>query len=340
MPDQNSSDNTASPSASAAIQKQPDSYEAIRAQARKEKSGDASTDGSPATESVLSKLMKELEAVDLASLPETEVSALAEKLRSKSLSRFGELTRDKKDLAAQLEQLKQEKDKGFTAKPKADNNPLAKIETVDALDAEFHRVSEHVKWAERQLEDNETAHPDDIIYTDAEGREYTKKAVKDSLRYSRDLKETHIPAQYQQIMTREERKLLKAQTAEKAAKELPWMQGDDNDTRRQYEALKQSVKFDAIESADPELAVQFERILAHAANSMFGKPTAASGSQVKPPAALTPPSSPNASAAAPQRANPNADRMLQEAEARYAKSQSGNDFMAVQAARRAARQQS
>lgn len=283
---------------------------------------------------VLSKLLKELDGIPLESLPEAEVSALAEKLRSKSLSRFGELTKKAKTLEGQLAELKTEREKGFASQPKVENNPYANIETVDALETEYQKVSGHVEWADALLEDHDSAHADDVIYTDANGKDYTKAAIRQSMRDARKAKDVFINEQYKQIKTKEERKVLKTMAAEKAASELTWLKGDDNDTRRQFQSLKESVKFDAIEQADPEFAVHLERILAHAANSMYGKPTSpAAGNR---PAALTPPSSPSFSGAAPQRANPNADRALQDIEARFAKTQSSDDFLALQRAKRAA----
>lgn len=349
MLENQSTENTASEQSAAQDQK-PNDYLSIRSQAREERlkaqnaqtqdpgeAGNKSTEEAKAatTESVLSKLLKELEATSLDSLPEAEVSALAEKLRSKSLSRFGELSKEKKTLAARLAELEQEREKGFAAKTKPENNPYANIETVEALEQEFQRVTGHVEWAEALLEDREGSHPEEVVYTDAAGKEYTKAAIKQSLRDARKAKDVFINEQYKQIKTKEQRKVQRSLVAEKAAAELPWMKGDDNDTRRQYEGLKESVKFEAIEQADPEFAVHLERILAHAANSMFNGQKASATAKLT--AALNPPSSPNFSGAAPQRANPNADRALKEIEERFAKTQSSNDWLALQKARRAVR---
>jgi hypothetical protein len=352
-------DTTASEQSAATSQ--PNDYFAIRSQARKEReqkiAATRQQDSAPApselpvgseseeapapeatteqSENVLSKLLKELEATPLENLSETEISALAEKIRSKSLSRFGELSKAKKTLEAQLAELKQEQEKGFAPKAKPESNPYSSVETVEALDQEFQRVSGHVEWAEALLEDREGSHPEEIIYTDSSGKEYTKSAIKQSLRDARKAKDIYINEQYKQIMAREQRKVLRTMASEKATQELSWMKGDDNDARRQFEALKQSVKIEAIEQADPEFAIQLERILAHAANSMFNMQRAATGA--KPPAALNPPSSPSMSNAAPTRVNPNADRMLKDLEARFAKSQSAEDYQAVLRARRAVR---
>lgn len=360
MLENSQTDNTASEQ-SAATNEAPNDYFAIRAQARKEREKQKATqpaaqaapselapEGSEAapaaetqpekpTENVLSKLMKELEATPLESLSESEISALAEKIRSKSLSRFGELTKAKKTLEAQLAELKQEQEKGFAAKVKPESNPYANVQTVEALEAEFQKVSGHVEWAEALLEDREGAHPEDVVYTDASGKEYTKAAIKQSLRDARKAKDVFINEQYKQLMQREQRKVLRTMASEKASQELPWLKGDDNDTRRQFEALKQSVKFDAVEQADPEFAVQLERILAHAANSMYGTQQAAT--KAKPPAALNPPSSPSPSGAMSSRANPNADRALRDLEARFAKSQSASDYAELLRARRAVKSQ-
>lgn len=342
-----STENTASDQ-TAANDQQPTDYLSIRLKAREERikaslspdstQNEPTTDAAPAAqETVLSKLMKELEAVPLDDLPESEVRALAEKLRSKSVSRFADLSKKAKTAEAQLAEILQEREKGFVPQAKAENNPFASIETVEALDQEFQRASGHVEWAEGLLEDREGSHPEEVIYTDAAGKEYTKAQIKQSLRDARKARDVHIGEQYKQIMTKEQRKVQRTLVAEKAAKELPWLVGDDNDTRRQYESLKAGVRITEIEKADPEFAVHLDRILAHAANSMFSAQKASASA--KPPAALKPPSTPSHSGAAPQRANPNADKFLQEAEARFQKTQSEGDYLAVLRARRAARQQ-
>jgi len=355
MLENQSTENAASEQSAVTTENKPNDWFSIREAQRAERQKAAS----PATESeagsaetpppagenppaaevsneVLSKLLTELDGIPLESLSEAQVSALAEKLRSKSLSRFGELTKKAKTLEGQLAELKADREKGFASTPKVENNPYANVETVEALEAEYQKVSGHVEWADALLEDHDSAHPDDVIYTDANGREYTKAAIRQSMRDARKAKDVFINEQYKQIKTKEERKVLKSMAADKAASELPWLKGDDNDTRRQYQSLKESVNFDAIEKADPEFGVHLERILAHAANSMYGKPTSNAAGGQKPPAALNPPSSPSFSGAAPQKANPNADRALQEIEARFAKTQSSDDFLALQKAKRAA----
>jgi len=329
----------------AAHDQKPDDYLSIQSKAREERNkAQTASNTDPnqpaeaapaATESVLSKLMKELEGVSLDDLPEGEISALAEKLRSKSLSRFGELTKKAKTAEAQLAELLAEREKGFAPQAvKPENNPFASVDTVEALNQEYQNASGHIEWAEALLEDREGSHPEEIVYTDGTGKEYTKAAIKQSLRDARKARDVYIGEQYKEIKTKEQRKVQRALVAEKAANELPWLKGDDNDTRRQYESLKDSVKLDAIEQADPEFAVHLDRILAHAANSMFSAQKASA--TAKPPAALNPTSSPSFSGAAAQRANPNADRILQEAEANLAKTQTPEAYLAFQRARRAA----
>jgi len=353
MLESSQTESTASDQNAATTETKPSDWFSIREAQRAEKQKAASpatepeagsTEQKPADESqpaevsneVLSKLLKELDGIPLDTLSEAQVSALAEKLRSKSLSRFGELTKKAKTLEGQLAELKADREKGFASTPKVENNPYANVDTVEALETEYQKVSREVDWYDALIEDNDSARADDVIYTDANGKDYTKAAIRQHMRDARKAKDVFINEQYKQIKTKEERKVLKSMAADKAASELAWLKGDDNDTRRQFQSLKESVNFAAIEQADPEFGVHLERILAHAANSMYGKPTSTTAGGQKPPAALNPPSSPNFGGAAPQRANPNADRALQEIEARFAKTQSSDDFMALQQAKRAA----
>ena len=75
-----------------------------------------------------------------------------------------------------------------------------------------------------------------------------------------------------------------------AIDELPWLSGEDNDTRKHYEAIINDDRFKLLENSvkaiDPSVSAQLPYLMAHAANSMYGRrlvADTASGVQLSPP---------------------------------------------------------
>ena len=87
--------------------------------------------------------------VDLESMSEAELKELAQKLGSKAVARFGELTAKRKAAEEQLAALKAEIEKreesSFEAKVK--DNPYANIASKDELDSKYQEVVEVMEWA-------------------------------------------------------------------------------------------------------------------------------------------------------------------------------------------------
>jgi hypothetical protein len=86
------------------------------------------------------------------------------------------------------------------------------------------------------------------------------------------------------------------------------MQGEDNDTRKQYEAMIGDPRFSKLEEAlPPDLSAQLPYIMAHAANSIYGR------REIKEPAKsarLNPPKQPTgAGAQAERKASPQVKKL-------------------------------
>ena len=60
--------------------------------------------------------------------------------------------------------------------------------------------------------------------------------------------------------------------AKQAKEELSWLSGEDNDTRKRYEAMMQDKRFVKLKNeVDPDISAQLPYIIAHAANSIYGR---------------------------------------------------------------------
>lgn len=265
---------------------------------------------------------------DLESMSEAELKELSQKLGSKAVARFGELTAKRKAAEEQLEALKSEiakrEESSFEAKVK--DNPYANIDTKEGLDAKYQELSEVMEWAEERLDKAEDLGADDVV-TNEGGREYTKRELREVVKRARKARDVYIPDQGKQIQLAKNRAEMKNALSEKAKAELPWLQGEDNDVRKQYEVLMSDPKFKAIEKALPDLAPQMPYLLAHAANSLYGRRAV----ETKPTARLSPPSPVVSQGAESSKPEARQSKALSDLSARFNKSGSYKDFKAIRA---------
>ena len=230
--------------------------------------------------------------VELENMSEAELKELAQKLGSKAVARFGELTAKRKAAEEQLVALQAElarREEKAPLEAKVENNPYAAINTPDELQSKYQEVNEVIEWAEDILDRGEDLAADDVV-ANVNGKEYTKRDVKEAMRKARKARDTYLPAQNKEIKLMQDRNALKQVLVERSKTELPWMQGEDNDVRKQYEAMIADERLKGIEKLLPDLAPQLPYILAHAANSMYArKPvdTAKVNPKLSPPSPIS-----------------------------------------------------
>lgn len=264
-------------------------------------------------------------------LTDEEIQELAQKGKSGLLKRIAELTAKRKlaeEKAAQLEAALRNNQP--VLKEEIKDNPYSKIESPQEIQAKWTEVSEVIEWAEDTLDRHEHAAGDEVIAM-IDGKELTKAQVKEYRRSAVKAKEKFLPAQLKAIQEKQAREQAKAQYREQARKELDWMNGEDNDVRKQYESLLSSPVLEKVRKAVPEAEVDLEYVLAHAANSIWGRrniPLTETKSSPK----LTPPSSPSASAGSSERKEAAPVKQAKEAAKRLNASGSVSDFVALRAA--------
>lgn len=265
---------------------------------------------------------------DLESMSEAELKELSQKLGSKAVARFGELTAKRKAAEEQLEALKAEiakrEESSFEAKVK--DNPYANIDTKEGLDAKYQELSEVMEWAEERLDRAEDLGADDVV-TNEGGKEYTKRELREIVKRARKARDVYIPDQGKQIQLAKNRAEMKQVLSEKAKTELPWLQGEDNDVRKQYEVLISDPKFKAVEKALPDLAPQLPYLLAHAANSLYGRRPV----DTKSTARISPPSPVVNQGAESSQPATRQSKALNDLSVRFNQSGSYKDFKAIRA---------
>jgi hypothetical protein len=275
------------------------------------------------TDDVLSKL-------DLDNMTDDELKELSEKLGSRAVARFGEMTARRKaaeEKAALLEARLAEKPDPLSQEAEVKNNPFNSLDTVEKLQEKSKEVGDIVEWAEDVLFQSDSYAADDVV-TEIEGKEMTKAEVRQHLLQARKAQKTFLPAQLKKVQVVESAKQAETAFTSQAEKELPWMIGDDNDLRRNYESAINDDRFKKLKSVVlrevPEVSGQINYLIAHATNSIYGrKPVAEKKSSLK----LNPPTSGVPSVAKSEKSESKKAKTIKELSNKFNSSHSTSDFI-------------
>ena len=279
---------------------------------------------SPESEDVLSQL-------DLDDMSEEDLRELADKLGSRAVARFGELTAKRKAAEEKLTQLEarlKEKPNPLETK-KVENNPYGNLDTIEKLQQKAAEVDQVVEWAEDLIFESDGYGADDVV-TEVEGKEWTKKDVRQSLLRARKAQKTFLPDQLSKVQLRAEGEVLTKQFDTQAKQELSWLEGDDNDLRKQFEATVGDERFKKLKSVlkreTPDIAAQLDYWFAHATNSIHGRKLV--GTTKKAPT-LNPPKTGNPASAQSEKGMGRTAKALKELEARFKQTGNARDFAAL-----------
>jgi hypothetical protein len=269
-----------------------------------------------------------LSQLDLDDMSEEDLRELADKLGSRAVARFGELTAKRKaaeERLAVLEAKLQEKPNPLSTK-KVENNPYNNLDTIEKLQAKAEEVDQVIEWAEDLLFESDGYSADDTV-TEIEGKDWTKKDVRSALLKARKAHKTLLPDQLKKVQAQMDGEQLAGSFTERAKKELDWLEGDDNDLRKQYEATVNDDRFKQLKKIakreSPEVAAQLDYWFAHATNSIYGRKPV---TERKGSAVLNPPKSASPSASKPEKGMGRTAKALKELEARFKQTGSANDF--------------
>jgi hypothetical protein len=274
---------------------------------------------------------------DISELTDDEIAELAQKGKSGLLKRIAELTAKRKlaeEKAAILEAreaLRLQQQQQQPPEPRVENNPYTDVGSIEALQAKQAEVESAIEWYEDTLYKNEDAAANDIVAT-VQGKEVSKAELREALRNAKKARDRYLPAQYRELQARGLRAQQEDAFRQQARKELSWLNGEDNDTRKQFEAMVKDPRIGKLKVAVPDLAPQIEYLVAHAANSMFTRREieALPSNPTKP--TLTPPATPKSSAAPPERADARVEKAIKDVQSRFQETGSSNDYVALRAA--------
>ena len=271
-----------------------------------------------------------LSQIDLDEMSEEDLRELGKKLGSKAVERFGKLTAQRKAAEEELQKLRAsmqaESNDPLKGSQEVKNNPYGNIDTIEGIQSKADEVNGIIEWAEDVLFNADGYGPDDVV-TEVEGKDLTKADVRKSLLNARKSRDKFLPAQLKSLQTREQAKQLKGAFIEKAKEELSWLQGEDNDTRKQYEAMVGDPRFEELENAlSPDISAQLPYIIPHAPNSIYGRKPVPDNKQS---ARLNPPKQPTgAGAQAERKADPRAKK-VKEYKSRFNQTGNKSDFITL-----------
>ena len=303
-----------------ASKESPESESESKSETSEEASGEVKSEESISepSDNVLSQL-------DLDNLSEDQIRELSEKLGSRAVSRFGELTAKRKKAEERLVELENKlSENALKSSTKVESNPYSDLKTIDELKSKAEEVNEIIEWAEDVLFNSDGFSPEDGV-TEVDGKSITKKQVRTTLQNARKTRDKFLPDQLRNVHKLENAVKMKETFAEQAESELSWMKGEDNDTRRKYESMIKDPRFVEMEkSVDPEVASQLNYIIAHAANSLYARKTI---SEKSAPGRLSPPSNATSSAGTPEKTANKSVKALNEISQRFKTSGSKSDFI-------------
>lgn len=272
-----------------------------------------------------------LSNVDLDNMSESELKDIGQKLGTKAVARFGELTARRKQaeermqrMEQELQSLKKEKEKV----PVVKDNPLKDITDPVKLQQHHESAREVIEWAEALLDDHEDYKAHDVI-ADLDGKEYTKSEIKKTLRQSRDVVNKFVPAQAQELQKGVAVQNNTKAFQRKAVQEFDWMKDKNNPTAKRYQAMISDKRVAELSKTNPELSSQMPYLLAHAANSMYGRRTITDTNPIVAKTGIKPPPARTGSAARPERKVSNKSVAQKEVSERFKSSGSINDFVAL-----------
>jgi hypothetical protein len=311
---------------------QPEIQEEIQEQAEETEVEEPVAEVTEEVEEVIEEPTEETQAEDVLSqynldeMSEEELEDLSKKLGSRAVARYGELTAKRKaaeeKLAELQKQMSEQKNDILQSKKPVENNPYSNLETVEALQDKAQEVNEIIGWAEDILFESDGYSADDVV-TEVEGKEVTKAQVRKSLLQARKARDAFLPDQLNKLQQIENGKQLRSAFEEQAKQELSWLQGEDNDTRKQYESMLSDKRFiDLQDKVDPDISAQLPYLIAHAANSMYGRKLI----QDKPKVSITPPKTGATSAPNTSRAT-KSTKALADLSSRFKDSGNEKDFI-------------
>lgn len=283
--------------------------------------------GEPLEDEILGEGEEETETVDLLNLSPEEFQQLAKKNNSRLMARLGQLAAENKSLKEKQEEKPVNPLEATAPKPIVDN-PFSNLATVEEVQEQYETMKQAAEETERLLDEYEDYRSDDII--EVGDKEMTKAQLKKANRNARKAMTELLPARFEELQKVEAWKAQEEHFKTQLRQEIPEFADENTELSKALNQLVSDPLVQKIKETVPELAPNLERILGHAARSMFQLGSKQTPATKNAPARPTPPSSPNGTAGARTRAQGNSKAITQSIEA-FEKSGSSDSWQAARA---------
>lgn len=273
---------------------------------------------------------------NLDELSEDELSQLAKSIGSKAVARYGELTAKRKAAEERVRflegELARRSDTTAKAVEEVKDNPFASIKDAAGLSEKAKEIKEVIEFAETRLDDSSDIGPDDIAAT-VDGKEYTKRQLRETLRRARKARDEYLPDVERRISVVENSKKLRVSLDEQTRKEIPWLEDVNDERKKQYDAIIADPRLKKLEEFAPDIAAQLPYFFAHASNSIYGRKEIAlseTASGKKP--SSRPPENPESGAAASRKPESIQTKQIGDLESKFKASGDKNDWLKLRTA--------
>lgn len=234
-----------------------------------------------------------LSQVDLDDMSESELTELSQKLGSRAVKRFGELTAKRKQAEERIQALEsqlQKKSQRKVAMDDIENNPYKDLKNAKEIQTKSKEIRQVIEWAEDVLFESDDYSANDEV-AEMDGKKVTKMEVRNVLKNARKAQKKHIPQQVQRLRNQADGAQAKKGFESKIREEIPWVEKKENPLNKRYISMLNDKRLtDALKNADPVLKAQMPYLLAHATNSIFGERRAVDTTEsVTPTKTINPP---------------------------------------------------
>lgn len=271
-----------------------------------------------------------LARLGLSDLSEEERIELNRELGGRAAERFGELTAEKKRLAAELDRLKGElgKREPFRPESKAEN-PYRDKTSISELEEVYRSAEQTISTAEELLEDHRDALSSDEIW-ELDGQPITKGQVRKMLKNAKAAIEDHIPARARELQKVESYEREREANLQAIRQLHPWMAEEGNQLKAMYDQATPDL-IRAVREKMPEYLPKMDLILADHAKASWERmqsKTKPTGTKESASVKRKAPGNPGGSGGASSRAGLSAVKRRELAEKQFMESSGSKDDLA------------
>jgi len=283
------------------------------------------------TEDVLSQY-------NLDNLSEGELKDLAEKLGSRAVARFGELTAKRKAAEEELDKIKQSLQQDPLKQEAEDvkDNPFNDVQDIKSLQEKAKEINDIIEWAEDVLFESDDYSAHDEV-TELDGKKMTKADVRSALKNARKSRDLYLPDQLKQVQKTQTAENLKKELGSKALKEFNWLNEKDNETRKSFLSIAGNKDLQKVYKEYPVLGAELPYMLAHAVDSMYSRKSVSTGTKNTPLTDSNSVSNPKIkpsktsapSSAMPEQGQRKSSKVLKDLNSRFKQSGNKDDFISL-----------